>query len=146
MNEVSIYQIAYGSEEYELSKSFRQRILREPLGIKLSEDDLRGEDRQHHFIAMFQNSIVGTVVVANVDNERAKLRQMAVDDNHQKNGIGKKLISQVDRFVHDKSYKFVVCTARKTSAGFYKKMGFIIDGEPFEAMGMTIYNMVKSYE
>ena len=45
-------QISIHDPEYEQEKDLRNRVLRSPLGLLLSENDLRDEDKQVHLVAM----------------------------------------------------------------------------------------------
>ena len=58
-----IQEIAFGSSHYRDTLRFRNRHLREPLGLVLSEADIAGEDQQWHFVALDAGEVVGTVLL-----------------------------------------------------------------------------------
>lgn len=143
---IIIKKIDYASSEYYNAKILREKILREPIGLKLSKEDIKNENNHAHFIALHEHKVVGTVIIAPIDKGKAKLRQMAIDESFQARGIGGELFLKADKFVRENNYKSLECTARETAKQFYKKMGFIFTGETFLAMGMNIYKMVKYYD
>lgn len=44
-----VLPIEYDSPEYHAARELRRGFLREPLGLPLSEEDIAGEESQHHF-------------------------------------------------------------------------------------------------
>ena len=82
-----IREIEHGGQEYRGTLAMRHGILRAPLGLDWSADDLAGEDGQLHF-GLFDDDgvLVGCVVVKPLSDGTAKIRQMAVADGGRGNG------------------------------------------------------------
>ena len=61
-----------------------------------------------------------------------RLRQMGVLPEHQKKGVGQKLLETGIACLQLKGCELLWCHARKVAYPFYKKMGFQYQGEVFE--------------
>lgn len=145
MTSIEIKEIAFGSPEYEVSKQFREALLRKPLGITLSPDDLKGESSQHHYVALTSTQeIVGTVVMKPVSDSLIKLRQMAVSPDIQNGGIGRKLVMLAEQNARDKGFKTISMTARISAKGFYERLGYHTEGDEFmDIIPVPSIKMVK---
>ncbi len=124
--------IPFGTSRYEQTKRFRDKILREPLGLALSEKDVEGEGQQFHIAALDDaGDVVGTVVLKPVSVDEIKLRQMAVADNMQGTGLGKKLVTYAETVAKKRGFHVVTMHARISALGFYEKLGYKTEGESF---------------
>jgi len=141
---IIIKQIEYNSESYKLALDLRFKILREPLGLALSKQDLDGEDQQIHIVAIAQNEIVGTIVLKPITRIRIKLRQMAVSHKLQGQGIGKKLVVFAEELAKSQDYKIIEMIARLSALKFYQKLGYKTEGEEFEEVTVRSINMAKT--
>jgi len=81
---MEIKEIAFGSREYEQSKLLRNEILRIPLGLKLSERDLQGEDTQRHIVIANNSGIVGVLIAKPLSPTLIQFRMMALLPDYQK--------------------------------------------------------------
>lgn len=132
------------SSEYPLSLVLRQAVLREPLGLQLSEEDLQGEAQQLHFGIFEQMQIQAVVLFKPVTEDTLKLRQMAVSLQQQGKGLGKRLIQQAELEVVKLGYKKVEMAARESAIPFYQSLGYQVASEAFEEVGITHIKMAKS--
>ena len=139
-----IKKVPFASESYDEMKRFREGILRLPLGLKLSVDDINGEDAQIHIAAIEDGgSIIGTVLLKPLSQDRVKLRQMAVSPSLQRRGIGRKLVDHAEESARALGFTTVELHARTYVQGFYEKLGYQIDGEPFIEVSLQTIKMIK---
>lgn len=139
-----IKKIPFASESYDEMKRFREDILRLPLDLKLSVDDINGEDTQIHIAAIEDGgSIIGTVLLKPLSQDRVKLRQMAVSPSLQRRGIGRKLVDHAEESARALGFTTVELHARTYVQGFYEKLGYQIDGEPFIEVSLQTIKMIK---
>lgn len=117
--EIVITQV--GGPYYEDTVRLRQRILRDPLGLVL---DTSGDHGRVFFVAIEQGRVVGTVAL-----EGGKLRAMAVDA--QTRGIGRLLVARLEEEARARGLARIDLHARRTAVGFYEKLGYVAEGEPF---------------
>lgn len=139
------HQIPYGSAEYKAACDLRYRILRKPIGMELREKDVAGEDEQLHFIATdASGKLIACVIFKPLEPTHIKLRQMAVDDSAQGQGTGAKLVRFAENEVHKLGYRTIETSARNTATGFYEKLGYVIEGEPYTEVNLHTIKMVKT--
>ena len=70
---------------------------------------------------------------------------MAVLKNHQKKGLGKKLMLFGENLLEQKNANLIWCNAREVAISFYKNNGYSIKNKPFNIAGIGLhYSMYKS--
>jgi predicted GNAT family N-acyltransferase len=127
--------------EYEL----RQSILRAPLGMDLSRENLRAERDQPHFgIFLCGEILVACVIAATLSEDEIKIRQMAVRSDLQGQGYGRALMIHVQDRLAAGGTRILSLHARSHVAGFYESLGFTRTGDEFTEIGIPHVKMVKS--
>lgn len=135
--------IDYGSPEYQQMINLREEILRQPLGLHLSPDELEEEKKHVHMAAYEDDHMLGCCMLVEESPETVRLRQMAVINDLQGKGIGKALMGFAENVARDRGYNKITMHARKNSLGFYEKMGYRKVGEEFEEITIPHYIMEK---
>lgn len=116
----------------------RQSILRQ--GKPLEACAFEGDDLEttHHF-GLFENSnltgIISLFLKTNpifAENSQAQIRGMAILEAHQKKGFGEALVKHCEDYCNTKHVDLIWFNARETAIGFYKKMGYKINGTLFD--------------
>lgn len=137
---------------YDQARELRSRVLLEPIGI--THDDLARmfpgfEERFEHFVAFVEHPkgprVVGVVCLLPSFPEigTAKLMQMAVDPQRQREGIGRKLVVELEkRAFGELGIRHLFCHAREDAAPFYAQLGWEVEGEPFDEAGIRHFRMV----
>jgi len=143
MTQVEIREINSEDDEYGPLLHFRNRLLREPLGLNLFEEDLTEEADDFMLIALLERKILGCVLLRPMDEKCIKLRQMAVDESVQGKGLGKILVTNAEETAVENGYEQVVLNARITARGFYEKLGYEVIGEEFMEVGIPHIAMQK---
>jgi GNAT superfamily N-acetyltransferase len=125
-------EIAFGSREYGLECRLREEVLRRPLGLPLSEEDLAGEEHQLHF-GLFapDEDLVACVVAVRLSPTDARVRQMAVSPRHQRKGLGRRMIGKLEANLRARGFRKLVLNARTSAAGFYEKLGYAALGDEY---------------
>ena len=136
--------IDYGTKEYEQVLKLRDEILRKPLGLNFSQEELEKERNNMHMAAYEDDQMLGCCMLVEEDPQTVRLRQMAVVDDVQGKGIGRALMQFAENLARDRGYKRITMHARKNAVGFYEKMGFKKFGEEF--MEITIPHVVMEKE
>ena len=129
--------------EYLLSLILRYRILRIPLGLTFSSADLAKDKDDVHIGVFDDNVILASLILTDHGDNTMKMRQVAVDDRHQGQGIGKKLVQYADNYAREKGYKLIHCHARDTAKAFYLSLGYTVVGDEFTEVGIRHYYMEK---
>jgi len=134
----------FGSSLHQQSIVLRDQLLRKPLGLRFNDLELAEEIDQFHLVATVDDIVVGVTLLKVIDQGCTKIRQFAVNDNLQGQGIGKKLLYFAESIAQEKGFTHVELHARKSAADFYEKYKYQIVGDPFEEVGMPHFRMVKS--
>jgi ribosomal protein S18 acetylase RimI-like enzyme len=142
---MNIQEIPFGSDDYNKECTLRNEVLRLPLGLNLFDEDLSSENQQMHF-GMFDpngNLIACVIGVARSPIE-AKIRQMAVDPEHQGKGYGSRIICFLEEFLAPKGFTHFSMHARLSAVGFYEKLGYVKVGPIFTEVRLPHVQMEKS--
>jgi len=141
---MGLKQIDHGTREYEQMVALRYQILRQPLGLGFTEEELQAEKDNILIAAFDDENMLGCCMLTKINNQTLKIRQMAVQNNLQGKGIGASLMSFVENLARDKGYRNLVMHARDTAIGFYEKFGYKVLGEQFLEVGLPHHLMAKS--
>ncbi len=141
---MGLKQIDHGTREYEQMVALRYQILRQPLGLGFTEEELNSEKDNILIAAFDDDNMLGCCMLTKINNQTLKIRQMAVQNNLQGKGIGASLMSFVENLARDKGYHNLVMHARDSAIGFYEKFGYKVLGEQFTEVGLPHHLMVKS--
>lgn len=141
---ITIKDVPFGSEHYRQTLAVRTDVLRTPIGMVLREKDVATDDKEFHIAAFDGERMIGCVLLRPLTHDHIKLRQMAVVDGYQGQGIGAKLVQFAEQFAAQKGFKTVETSARKTAQGFYEKLGYAVVGEPFMEVDLHTIKMTKS--
>jgi len=117
--------IDYGSPEYEKMLKLRNDLLRKPLGLHFSTEELDKEKDDVLMGAFEDDRLLGCCLLTQVDARIIRLRQMAVPNNLQGKGIGRALMIFAENIARDMGYEILMMHARVTATGFYEKMGYV---------------------
>jgi predicted GNAT family N-acyltransferase len=133
----------HGSDEYRQMVKLREDILRKPLGLSLSPDELENE-KDNMLIGAFEDEdMLGCCMLVEESPDTVRLRQMAVLNDLQGKGIGRALMNFAENLARDRGYKKLSMHARKNVVGFYEKMGYKVHGDEFEEVTIPHYVMIK---
>ncbi len=136
--------VPFDSEEQKATIGLRHDILRAPLGMVFTEEQLAAEKDDFHLASYQEGALVACLVLHEKDADWLKMRQVAVAEKCQRQGIGQQMIEFSHQWAKEKGYKIMFCHARHSAADFYeRKLGYAIVGEPFEEVGMKHFRMEK---
>ena len=138
-------EITFESEAYERAWQLRQAVLREPLGLSLQASERIAEAKHRHF-ALFTDDLELAACISAVPlpNGRAKLRQMSVDPKMQGVGVGRALLTNVEMLMANQGIYHLHLHARDSAIGFYQKLGYTTEGDPFVEVTIPHVRMSKT--
>jgi len=125
--------IDHGSPEYEQMLRLRNDLLRKPLGLSFSPEEIEKEKADVLMGAFEDDRLLGCCLLTELDAKTLRLRQMAVPDNLQGKGIGRALMVFAENIARDMGFSVLMMHSRVTATGFYEKLGYEIkDGQFIE--------------
>ncbi|MCA9293698.1 MAG: GNAT family N-acetyltransferase [Phycisphaerales bacterium] len=145
---IRIQRITPGHALYAQEVALRELVLLKPIGYDHARfcREYPYEDRFVHFVAIHPlptgDRVVGCALLlppADGDGQAkgGKLMQMAVDPQRQREGIGQKLVVDLERYAFARlGLNRLYCHAQLSAVPFYERLGWIIEGEEFDEAGI----------
>jgi predicted GNAT family N-acyltransferase len=135
---MNIIQVDFATPEYDETIALRYKILREPLGLEFTEEQLAAEYADFHLAAYSEAWILrGCLVLTPKTDKVLKMRQVAV-------GIGTLLVQASETFAIENGFETMELNARDTAIPFYEKLNYQKVGEEFVEVNIPHFKMVKS--
>lgn len=141
---LTVCRIAFASSDYDAAVDLRRRVLRTPLGLDFTAEQLAAEDGDIHLAAFMDGEMVATVVLTPYGDSTFKLRQMAVSPGHQGQAVGAQLLAAAEETARREAIGRIVLAARVTAQPFYEKYGYEADGEIFSEVTIPHVHMHKA--
>ena len=139
-----ILPVEYASPAYDEIVALRDTLLRKPLGLQFKVNEMDKEYLQIHFAAYtYDWELRGCLVLKPLGEEVIKMRQVAVAEAHQGQGIGQALVVASEEWARARGYREMELNARDVAVVFYEKLGYVKQGEPFEEVSIKHFKMVK---
>ena len=86
---MALKMIDHGSKEYQQMVNLRYNILRKPLGLSFTQEEL-DKEKNNVLIGVFEDDqLLGCCMLVKEENKKMRLRQVAVPNNQQGKGIGR---------------------------------------------------------
>ncbi len=136
--------IPYGSEAYQLTVQLRDTILRQPLGLNFSSEELSNESNSFHLGCYLENKLLGCLVLRPLTSTQIQMRQVAVVSTLQGKGIGRALVKYSEQFAEEREYTQMILHARDTALKFYQLLGYTKHGECFLEVSIPHWEMCKT--
>lgn len=142
-NGVSLVEAPYGSETYTQALRLRDAVLRAPLGIAFTEEELADDAQRRHFCALAGGKVVGSLSFKALGPHTLQLKQMAVASDRRGERIGARLLNFAEAWARREGYGTIILNARVGAEGFYARNGYALEGELFEENGIPHVRMTK---
>ena len=140
---MDIIHINTVSPLYMEAVALRDAVLRRPLGLTLTSEELVLDHEREHVVAVLDGSVVGTVSLYMEAPTVLRIKQMAVDPAQQGWGIGGKLMQAAEARGRVMGAQSILLHARCTAQDFYDRQGYAVHGEAFAEQGIPHVVMVK---
>ncbi len=141
---LTIRTVPHAGPDYEAAVTLRRAVLRTPLGLDFTAEQLAAETADTHFAAFDGTQIVGAVVMTPYDATTVKLRQMAVSPDAQGKGVGAALLKAFEAQARAAGMTGITLAARVTAQDFYARNGYTAEGGIFEEVTLPHIHMTKS--
>lgn len=120
----------------------RADILRKPLGLSFSPEELELEKNYILIGAFEEEKMLGCCMLIKQDGE-VRLRQMAVLNNLQGKGVGRAIMQFAENIARDRGYKKITMHARKPVVAFFEKLGYKVSSDEFVEITIPHFEMEK---
>jgi ribosomal protein S18 acetylase RimI-like enzyme len=139
----TICEVAHGSPEYGATVALRSAILREPLGLRFSTQELEAESDSRHVACYRGGRLAGCLVLVPSTGGDVRMRQVAVAPDVQRQGIGTALVEYAEALVRRLGYRRMILHARQSAVAFYERLHYSKIGERFEEVTIPHWAMEK---
>lgn len=141
---MQILEIQFGTPEFDEAVRLRYEVLRKPLGLEYTAEQLATEFDNIHLAAFdVTGRLIGYLNLTPVDLEEVKMRQVAVHPDAQGAGVGKALVLASEAVAKRAGFKKISLHARETAVPFYQKLDYSLVGERFEEVTIPHFYMEK---
>ncbi len=128
-------------QEFEAYYLLRYEILRKPWNQSQGSEKDDMENECFHAMLCDENKVVkGVGRIQFNTSEEAQLRYMAIADDSQKKGFGKKLVEYLENKAKEKGAKTIILQSRSEAVDFYNKCGYMKIKETF-----LLFNEIQHY-
>ena len=129
----------------EASYPVRHEVLRN--GKPIDSCRFEGDDlpTTQHFGLFKDDRLQGIISVFETSNplftetRQKQIRGMAVLEHNQGKGYGKQLVQYCEKVLLDSDCELIWFNTRENAKGFYQKLGYTIQGTPFNIEGIGIH-------
>lgn len=135
-------EIAYNSPEWTKAVRLREKILREPLGSKFTNEELEAEKNHIQIAGFLNNYLVATAVLVQ-EADKMKMQRVVVSESLRNQNIGSEMMSYCEKIAIERNISVIYCHARDSAVNFYLKNHYESEGEYFDEDGIPHLKMRK---
>ena len=140
MIEINILKLNFNDEDFLHIRDIRKSVFNTELGISESELFDKHDETCDHFLIFDGKKIVGSVRIRSM-NTSIRLERMAILKEFRTKNYGKNCILQIKEYYSTKNFSRIILDSIYSVMGFYKKCGFIEEGEIFQRVGIDHIRM-----
>ena len=104
-------------------------MLRRPLNLPRGSEQDGLEKYSFHIAAYNNQKIIGVGRLHAEPDNTVRIRYMAVRDNYQNQGIGSRILKELEQYARTNNQRVCWLYAREEAINFYSKNGYVIKGE-----------------
>ena len=143
MKTLDLRWVAHASPDYAALVELRRAVLRRPLGLDFTAEQLAAEASQFHLGAWDGRTPLGCLALR-VNNGEARMRQVAVAPDVQRRGVGRLLAAECEAEARRRGAALMTLHARQTALAFYERLGYAAEGALFLEVGLPHRKMTKA--
>ena len=143
MQNITFKSFTHDSPLYEESIVLRNRILIEAVGRHEDCRDFDFPEKDIYISAFDGDTLISTAIITPLDDNTVQMRQMAVDNAYQGQGVGKAIVKEFERITVRKGYSSIILHSRESAVPFYKALGYETHGKYFYEIDIAHVEMRK---
>ena len=113
------FRVPKNEDEFNEYDLFRWRLLRKPIGKTIESLKDGYEEKSFQLIGVIDNQIVACGRLHFIDDSKAQIRYMAVDEKYQRKGLGSSILSLLESHAKKNNADKVILNARDHAIKFY---------------------------
>lgn len=136
--------IEFLSPDYYATLQLREDVMRKPLGILLSAEDIKDDCMRTHIGGYYNDKLVCTCSFKIIHKKIAHIYSICVKQELQNRGVGQQLINFTEKYVKLRGVARLYVEGRKSAKKFYQKCGFSPCGSEYIDMNILHQDMRKN--
>lgn len=118
-------------DEMKAAQDLRTKVFVQEQNVSPEEEFDGLDDTAIHAIALLNGKIVGTGRMLENGRGEVKIGRMAVEIGMRRTGVGSSILTFLEKQASQKRATKVILHAQSYVKDFYKKQGYVEDGQPF---------------
>ena len=135
-------EIKYKSQDWTNAVRLREKILREPLGSRFTDEELEEEQSHIQIAGFLDNELVATAVLV-AEGQEMKMQRVVVLETLRSKNIGSKMMRFCEKLAIERNFEVMYCHARDSAVNFYSKNHYEKEGDYFDEDGIPHLKMRK---
>lgn len=135
--------IQHGSDDYRVGVRLRDELLRNPMGIVTTEEEISAERALVHIAGFVSDRLCATCVLV-PEGKAVRMKRVAVAPSFQDMGVGTTMLRFCEACAREMGATELYAHARKTAVRFYEKAGYKGEGDYFDEVGIPHMVVRKS--
>jgi len=132
----------FGSELMQAAFEVRYEVFVDEQGVPRELEVDEFDPVATHLVAICYDQVVGTLRMLDHDGA-AKIGRVAVRAAARHTGIGARLMDRAAAIAAERGFTEITLHAQVAMAGFYRRLGYVAEGEPFDEAGIPHIAMRK---
>ena len=143
MSNIHLLKLSFNDNDFSIIMHIRKTVFTNEIGVSESELFDEYDEYCDHFIIFDGKNVVGSVRFVSF-GKTIKLERMAILQEFRRKNYGKNAILQLREFYNSLGYAQIFLDSIYSVMGFYKKCGFLGQGEIFRRVGIDHIRMSLS--
>ena len=141
--DIGLAEAPCGSDLHAQALRLREAILRRPLGLTLTDEEIADDAGRRHFCAVADGAVVASVSFKPLGPHTLQLKQMVVAEDRQREGLGARLLAYAEDWARRVGYGVIILNARIGAEEFYTGLGYRCEGDVFDEDTIPHIRMTK---
>ena len=137
---LNLIKLDFNDVDFQAIRNIRQKVFSDELNIPQNELFDKSDETCDHFILFDGKNTVGAIRFRSIQNN-IKLERMAILSTYRTKNYGKNSILQLIDYYRTKGYCIMFLDSIYSVRNFYKKCGFVEEGEIFQRVGIDHIRM-----
>lgn len=129
---MELQTIVYGTTAYKETLALRNRVMRQPLGLNIADEDFFKESQALILGAYEASQLLGVGVMSQQEDNWQAVDYLCVDPEIQSRGVGRQLLQKLEEIAQEVGARGVWLEARVSAQAFYEKLGYRAFGNIYQ--------------
>ena len=144
MVETNLLKLNFHDKEFSYVRDIRESVFYDELGISKQELFDKNDESCDHFLIFDGQKVVGSVRMLSME-KIVKLERMAILKDFRTKNYGRNCILQLKEYYSEIGFSQIILDSIYSVREFYKKCGFIEEGDVFQRVGIDHIRMSLTF-